>query len=366
MGLFFQGLEPGLDDHGVVRDVLELADAAEPAGFESIWTPEHHFSRYHMMPNPLQALTYLAGRTTGVKLGTMVMVLPWHDPVRVAEETAWLDSISRGRMVLGLGRGLGAIEFEGFRVEMGESRQRFVEYASAITEALETGAMEYDGELYRQPRAELHPPAFASFRGRTYAAAVSPESARIVARLGYGLILIAQKPWETTVAETAAYRELFLEVNGYEPPRPMLFNFACVDPSAARAQEMHEEYAMGYARSTIGHYEFGNERLETVNGYEYYAGLRKNIEKHGMYRFNRFLADLQMSGTPDALVDQTVERVRALDAAGVVNVLHFGGMTRDVARRNFAVFTEQVLPRLKAIDPHRAMGTTAADLAPVG
>ena len=65
-------------------------------------------------------------------------------------------------------------------------------------------------------------------------------------------------------------------------------------------------------------------------------------------------------------MDQTVERVRALDAAGVVNVLHFGGMTRDVARRNFAVFTEQVLPRLTAIDPHRAMGTTAADLAPVG
>lgn len=366
LGLFFQGLEPGLDDHGVVRDQLALADAAEPSGFESIWTAEHHFSRYHMMPNPLQMLTYMAGRTRHVQLGTMVMVLPWHDPVRVAEETAWLDSVSGGRAILGLGRGLGSIEFEGFRVDMGESRQRFIEYATAICEGLENGAIEHSGELYRQPRAELHPPAFASFRGRTYAAAVSPESARIVAALGCGLILIAQKPWSTTVAETAAYRELFIEVNGYEPPRPMLFNFACVDPDAARAREMHDEYTMGYARSTIGHYEFTNARLETINGYEYYAGLRKNIEKHGLYKFNRFLADLQMSGTPEALVEETVERVRALDAAGVVNVLSFGGMPAEVARRNFAVFTEHVLPRLRTIDTHRGLGSTAGDRATVG
>jgi hypothetical protein len=146
----------------------------------------------------------------------------------------------------------------------------------------------------------------------------------------------------------------------------MLFNFACVDPDAGRAQEMHDEYAMGYARSTIGHYEFTNERLEKINGYEYYAGLRKNIEKHGLLKFNRFLADLQMSGTPEALVEQTVERVRALDAGGVVNVLSFGGMPAAVARRNFAVFSEQVLPRLRSIDPQRTLGSTARDQAPVG
>ena len=152
LGVFFQGLEPGRSDHDVVRGNLALADQAEPLGFESIWTAEHHFTRYHMMPNPAQFLTYMAGRTRHAKLGTMVMVLPWHDPVRVAEEIAWLDSVSRGRVLLGLGRGLGAVEFDGFRQAMGESRQRFVEYASAIVDALEHGAIEHDGELYQQPR----------------------------------------------------------------------------------------------------------------------------------------------------------------------------------------------------------------------
>jgi alkanesulfonate monooxygenase SsuD/methylene tetrahydromethanopterin reductase-like flavin-dependent oxidoreductase (luciferase family) len=353
MGVFFQGLEPGADDHAILRDQLALADAAEGRGFESIWTAEHHFTRYHMMPNPAQFLTYMAGRTTRARLGTMVVVLPWHDPVRVAEEIAWLDSVSGGRVVLGLGRGLGSIEFDGFRLEMGESRQRFVEYATAISDSLETGAIEHAGELYRQPRAELHPPAFTSFRGRTYASAVSPESAKIMATLGYGLMLIAQKPWATTVQETADYRELFQEINGHEPPRPVLVNFTTVDPDPGRARELHDEYAMAYARSTIGHYEFTDARLEHVNGYEYYAGLRRNIEKHGLAGFNRFLADLQMGGTPAELVEQTVERVRALDAGGVVNVLSFGGMPRDVAQRNVDVYTEQVLPELQAIDTFR-------------
>ncbi|MBP2367646.1 LLM class flavin-dependent oxidoreductase [Pseudonocardia parietis] len=357
MGVFFQGLEPGRDDHAVVRENLALADEAEKRGFESIWTAEHHFTRYHMMPNPAQFLTYMAGRTSRARLGTMVMVLPWHEPIRVAEEIAWLDSVSGGRVLLGLGRGLGSIEFDSFRLEMGESRQRFVEYATAVSQALDVGAIEHDGELYRQPRAELHPPAVTTFNGRTYASAVSPESAKIMATLGYGLMLIAQKPWQTTIRETAEYRELFREINGHEPPQPVLVNFTTVDPDAGRAAALHDEYAMAYARSTIDHYEFTNPRLEHVNGYEYYAGLRRNIEKHGLATFNRFLADLQMGGTPEDLVDETVERVRALDAGGVVNVFGFGGMPPEVARRNADVYTEQVLPKLRRIDTFRDVAT---------
>ncbi|ODU04075.1 MAG: alkane 1-monooxygenase [Pseudonocardia sp. SCN 72-86] len=356
IGVFFQGLEPGRDDHAVMRDQLALADAAEPAGFDSVWTAEHHFTRYQMMPDPAQFLTWVAGRTRRVRLGTMVMVLPWHDPVRVAEEIAWLDSVSEGRVILGLGRGLGSVEFDGFRLEMGESRRRFVEYATAISGALESGAIEFDGELLQQPRAELHPPAFTSFRGRTYASAVSPESAKIMATLGYGLMLIAQKPWETTLRETAEYRELYLSIHDAEPPAPVLVNFTTTDADPGRAREMHEKFAVGYARSTIDHYEFTNERLEHVEGYEYYAGLRRNIEKHGLGKFNRFLADLQIGGTPDEVVEQTVERVRALGAGGVVNVLGFGGMTGDESRRCFDTYAQHVLPRLTAVDTHRDIG----------
>lgn len=353
MGAFFQGLDSPLSDGEIVASNVALAERAEGLGFDSIWTAEHHFTRYHMMANPVQFLTYMAGRTSSVRLGTMVVVLPWHDPVRVAEEIAWLDTVSRGRVVLGLGRGLGRVEFDNFRLEMGESRQRFVEYATAISSAMETGTIESDGELYIQPPAAIRPQAFTTFRGRTYASAVSPESAKIMARLGYGLMLIAQKPWETVKRETAEYRDLFLELNGAEPPAPVLVDFTVVHESAAAAAEMHEQYTVGYARSTVEHYEFTNPRLQTVNGYEYYAGLSRNIEKHGLAAFNRFLADLQISGTPDQVVDAMVSRVRELNAGGVVSALSFGGMTPDVANANFELYATEVLPSLRRIDPAR-------------
>lgn len=355
MGIFVQGLDESISDGDVLRSQLAIADQAEGWGFESLWTPEHHFTRYHMMPNPAQFLTYMAARTTTLKLGTMVMILPWHEPVRVAEEICWVDQVSNGRVILGVGRGLGPIEFDNFRLEMGESRQRFVEYATAISESLETGIIQADGELYQQPPAHIRPPAAATFRGRTYATAVSPESAKIMARLGYGLLLIAQKPWSTVKKETADYRDLFIEVNGYEPPRPILANYTTVHENAGCAREMHEQYAMQYARSTIDHYDFTNKRLQTVNGYEYYAGLNRNIEKHGLPAFNRFLADLQLSGTPDQLVEATTERVRELDAGGVINVLSFGGMSPEVAQANAELYARRVLPRLQAIDTDRVI-----------
>ena len=119
----FQNPDDALSDYEVYRNELRLAELAEPLGFESIWSVEHHFTDYTMCPDVVQFLTYMAGRTERAKLGTMVVVLPWHDPMRVAEKVAMLDNISGGRVILGIGRGLGRVEFEGFRVDMNESRQ---------------------------------------------------------------------------------------------------------------------------------------------------------------------------------------------------------------------------------------------------
>ncbi len=130
-----------------------------------------------MCPDVIQFLTYMAGRTTSVQLGSMVVVLPWHDPVRVAEQVAMLDNLSGGRVVLGMGRGLGKVEFDGFRVPMDESRQRFVEAAEMILAGLEDGYVKYEGTFFSQPeqgRAAARRSSRSS--GRSYAAAISPES----------------------------------------------------------------------------------------------------------------------------------------------------------------------------------------------
>lgn len=347
MTVNFQNLDNKFTDEQVYRHELGMADMAEPMGFESIWGTEHHFNGYTMCPSVTQFLTYIAGRTKHVKLGSMVSVLPWHDPIRLAEEYSVLDQMSGGRTILGIGRGVGRIEFEGFQVRMDESRERFVAYAEALLGALETGYLESDSAIYKQPKVAIRPAAFATFRGRTYAAAVSPESARIMAKLGIGLLVLPQKPWDKIVAEMDMYREIYREINGTAPPKPIIATFIACHNDESIATEMYETYIRRYSRSALEHYEFQNEGLAAIKGYEYYGALAKNIAKHGIDKFVDFLANLQVRGTPDQVYGKLMEYAELLDASAVLGMFSYGDMPHEMARENMRLFADKVLPRLK-------------------
>ena len=107
MSLFLQGQRGGLSDAEVYADETRLGDLAEPLGFDSLWSVEHHFTGYTMVPDVLQLLTWFAGRTQRIQLGSMVVVLPWHRPIRVAEQVAMLDlPLRRQAAVRGRARAL--------------------------------------------------------------------------------------------------------------------------------------------------------------------------------------------------------------------------------------------------------------------
>lgn len=367
LSMLFQGLS-GLNDTEMYRAELGLAARAESDGFDSIWTPEHHFSDHGVTPNVAQFLSWVAGRTERMKLGTMVTVLPWHDPVRVAESFTLLDHLSDGRAILGIGRGLGRVEFESFRVEMGESRRRFTEYTTAVVDALESGFIEYDGELYKQPRTEIRPRPLKSFKGRTFASAISPQSIDLMARLGVGLMIIPQKPWVTVDKELAEYAVRFREINGEEAPKPVLAVHVCVGKTEQEAQQMHDDYLIALSRATVNHYEFQNIGLASIEGYEYYGALAKNIEKHGVDRFYEFLADLQVWGTPEQVTKTMLDYIERTDAGAILSILSFGGMSPETALANQELFVQEVLPVLKAHDAGGDIGVrhspTAFDRTP--
>jgi hypothetical protein len=109
-------------------------------------------------------------------------------------------------------------------------------------------------------------------------------------------------------------------------------------------------YLQRYARSTVEHYEFQNQKFAEIEGYEYYSGLARNIAKHGLEKFNGFLADLQVWGSPEQVTRQIVDNVTRCDAGALIVQLRFGGMEPEVAQRNYKLFVEQVLPTLQAHD----------------
>jgi alkanesulfonate monooxygenase SsuD/methylene tetrahydromethanopterin reductase-like flavin-dependent oxidoreductase (luciferase family) len=132
--------------------------------------------------------------------------------------------------------------------------------------------------------------------------------------------------------------------------------FAAVHDNEATAREMFDKYIRGYSRSALEHYEFHNEGLAHIKGYEYYGKLAQNIKRHGVDAFVDFLAELQIWGTPDQVFEKMRHYHEIADTAGCMVSFSFGGMPYDMARANQRLFAEKVLPRLKAIPVHEEIG----------
>jgi len=351
LGIIFQGTDHRRSDLEVYQNELRLGSMAESLGFQSIWGVEHHFTDYTMCPDVLQLLSYFAARSEKLLLGSMVVVLPWHDPLRVAEQVAMLDCLSSGRVILGLGRGLGRIEFEGFGIDMNTSRDRFLESAEMVLRGLEDGFVEYDGTLVRQVRREIRPRPHKTFRGRTYAAAVSPESSRIMAELGVGLLIIPQKPWEVVSAELETYRGVYREVNRAEPPAPIVGAWTFCHEDEDHAREMAVRYIGGYWRTVVEHYELVGDHLGRTRGYESYGRLQEIASADGgADAMIEFFLGIQVWGTPDQCYEKILE-IRRITGAGAYNgIFSYAGMPWDDAEANMRLFAREVMPRLKELD----------------
>ena len=168
MAIIFQGEGKGRTDRNVYQNELRLGSLAEPLGFESLWGVEHHFTDYTMCPDVLQYLSYFAGRTEKIQLGSMVVVLPWHHPVRVAEQVLMLDHMSDGRFVFGIGRGPRAGRVRGLRRRPGGQPRDLRRVGPADPGGpRDAGTCEFEGEvLPAGEAASCDPRPFKSFRGR--------------------------------------------------------------------------------------------------------------------------------------------------------------------------------------------------------
>jgi len=340
----------GRTDASVYAEHLALGDLAEPLGFDSIFALEHHFTGYAMSPSPTQLLSYFAGRTRRVALGTAVIVLPWHDPVRVAEEIALLDVLSNGRCVFGFGRGAASVEYAGFRVAMEEARPRFVEAAKIVVKALTQEVFDYDGEFFKIPATSIRPRPVSHPERRFYASSVSPESAEIMAKLGFGLLVIMQNEWPKAAEDIRRYRDITASV-GHTPRPPIISTNVSVAESREEAHERAAQYLARKWDSIDTHYHFSDGHLATVKGYEFYGGMAKTYSKMKDESFRKkateFYVKIQVVGTPDDCIQQIGELQKLTGLSHLVGEFGYGGMPHEEAQLNMRMFADRVMPVLQ-------------------
>ena len=340
----------GRADASVLAEHMALGDLAEPLGFDSLFALEHHFTGYAMSPAPTQLLAYYAGRTKRLTLGTAVIVLPWHDPVRVAEQIALLDIMCGGRCVFGFGRGAASVEYAGFRVPMEEARPRFVEAAKIVVKALTDDVFEWDGEFFKIPRTSIRPRPISHPERRFYASSVSPESAEIMARLGFGVLVVMQNEWPKAAEDIQRYREIAAAV-GHSPRPPIILTNVSVAESRAEALERAVTYLSRKWDSIDQHYHFSDGHLAGVKGYEFYGSMAKTYSKMKDESFRKkatdFYVKIQIVGTPDDCLQQIAELHRLTGVDHLVTEFAFGGMPHEQAELNMRLFADRVMPVLQ-------------------
>ena len=318
---------------------LDIAQAAEDLGFRNIWLAEHHFSTYGYLSRPVQLATYLAAKTTRLRVGTAVIVVPLHHPLVIAEEIATLDLLAGGRVDIGLGRGYQHYEFERFGLELESGRGRWEEAVDIILKAFGGAPFSYEGKHFRLPETTVFPQPVQRPHPPIWITAQSPDSVEAAVRRGFNVLTGG---FGIPIERTAEFRRLFDRlVADVKPPHPLQVGvqravYVTESHADARAAAEEARWNMRVTLSLRQH----RERVEAGRAIAVPAPSEPDTDD----LLDRFL----VIGTPDTCIRQ-IRRIR--DLVGITHFncsFWFGDLEHARVLRSMELFAKEVRPALSA------------------
>jgi alkanesulfonate monooxygenase SsuD/methylene tetrahydromethanopterin reductase-like flavin-dependent oxidoreductase (luciferase family) len=184
----------GKSDYELYSDLMEDCALGYQLGYDAAWLLEHHFSDYYPTPSPMLLMAHIAAKFPDLSLGTSVLVLPWYHPLRLAEEIAMLNSLTRGSLHLGIGRGTAKMEYDAYNVDMNEGRARFAEVFQIVQKGLTGKSFTHQGRFWNFDRPIRVRPAPVAKPVHFYGAIGSLASAEVMGELGIAPICLATFP----------------------------------------------------------------------------------------------------------------------------------------------------------------------------
>ncbi len=321
-------------DSRIYTDYVDYICEAEALGFHSVFLVEHHFTGFGQISATLNFLTYLAAKTTTLRLGTAVLVLPWHNPALLAEQAATLDLLSNGRFDFGIGKGYRWGEFHGFCMAMAEAEERYQETVAFLKKAWTSpGRFSHHGKYWHYDDLVIEPAPVQKPHPPLWVGAQSPNSIRYAAENGFNLLL-GQAGSPDVVAEAIGVYRRAVEAQGrvFDPMNVGLTRALHIAMNAEERAAAHE------LRATFMH------NVQVLS-------LSPTGESPSLGRPRRFLTreEMHKATESDALLgppDEIIARLKRLEAGGVryVMVIDVGGSfdhLRTFAREVMPEFSEQ-------------------------
>ena len=306
--------------------VLEQCVLAESLGYEAFFLAEHHFHEYGAVPDPAVMLAHMAARTERIRLGTAISVLPFRDPLLVAETYAMVDILSGGRLSLGVGSGYLAHEFDGFRVHPDEKRERFDEALDLVRRALAGETITHNGRHHKVDGVTLNIRPVQRPTPPIYVAVLRAEAAYHVGRAGHRIFCVP-----------------YASVAGFADVRELLASFRRGREESGRPAGPDDA---AFAFHTFVAESDGAARREAAEAFDLYVETRLYARRQ---RYGDIMeSGLSLMGSPDT-VARKLAVLRDWGLGHVMTLQNFGGLSPDAVARSMRRFAESAMPAFRKL-----------------
>jgi alkanesulfonate monooxygenase SsuD/methylene tetrahydromethanopterin reductase-like flavin-dependent oxidoreductase (luciferase family) len=347
---FFFQAPPGHRHDDIIRDELRQVEWSEELGFDEVWFTEHHFIDYGLSVDPATLASAAASRTRRVRIGLAAAILPFHHPLRLAEQMALVDIISDGRLDVGVGRGNRPAEFAGYRVPQQESRERFDETVDVMQRAWSEERFSYRGRFYTLDDIRVIPKPVQRPHPPLYQVCVTKDGIENTALRGWPMLnSVLFGPVEQLVTNRDTYVST-LEKAGRTPAEiaGLLSRWGVsrqiyVADTDARALEEAKAaelwYQESFRRFVIP------DRIEDAHP-TLQPGFRAMADRLRTITWEALVAETLAFGSPDT-VARHIESMRSIGVGQILCWMNFGGLPQDKIRRSMELFAREVMPRFR-------------------
>ncbi|MGH8063848.1 MAG: LLM class flavin-dependent oxidoreductase [Candidatus Entotheonellia bacterium] len=321
------------------EESFQQVEAAEKLGMDAVWLAEHHFSpNRSVLASPLVIASAIAARTSRIRIGLAVQVLPLTNPLRIAEEAATVDHISKGRFNFGIGRSGLTKYYQGYNVPYAESRGRFLEALDVILKAWKQEQFSHEGAYFAFQDVTVVPKPLQQPYPPIRVALASPDTFSLIGRMGHPVFISANTPIPQLQERLELYGKARQEAGHSGPADIALRIPAYVAETAERARAEPEA-------STMHAIQYGAQELSGSAASEETA---ERLQRMATIPYDDILKRRLIYGTPEAVIDRLQEYREELGISSVVLEMNYGGqIPYDRVINSIRLLTEKVVPKFK-------------------
>ena len=341
----------GRAESEIIREQIDLIQAAEGMGFTTVWGAEHHFSEYGFLASNAMTLAAVAEKTKTIRLGTAIVVLPFNHPIRVAEEYAFLDNLSGGRLDFGVGRGYQPTEFKAFGIDQSESRGMFREALEIVLQAWTQERVTYKGKFYQFEDVPVRPKPMQKPTPPLWMAVLSPQSFALAGRLGANLQYapVFTPNMAQYSQQVVDYYDALVKY-GHDPAtkKTSALRMIYLSDSKEQSRKDFEGPLLWYYRK-IAQLVAPPPGQDAVKSYETYTGTRDLAAKA---TFDDLVdGGAVICGTPDDCNEDLEKFVGAYKFNHLMVWTRLGGLAPDKVQKSMQLMQDHVIPVWKDKTP---------------